>query len=312
MAEQLHLLLGTIVLRPYVFAFLLVYSAAAAAHVGWRRMLLFLPLGYALAWFSEFLSINWGFPYGSYYYLHHTVGRELWIAGVPFMDSLSYVFLAYCSYAMALFLLSPLLLRKDNVFILETRALRHSWRILVLSAVLFVFLDIIIDPVALQGHRWFLGQIYGYHVKGLYFGIPLSNFGGWLLVGLAMVGSLQLLDRIPSLEPHKAPPFSRIPYIALLGPVLYVSVLVFNVTITFWIGETLLGLVDCMLICFPALLAFFFTLYKQEHLSPELIERHLRESPRWRGTQLGLFPFQKTALRQQFPQSKGRKTQNSV
>ena len=33
--------------------------------------------------------------------------QELWVAGVPFMDSLSYVFLAYASYSLALVALTP-------------------------------------------------------------------------------------------------------------------------------------------------------------------------------------------------------------
>ena len=59
-------------------------------------------LGYLLAWMAEFSAINWGFPFGEYIYIPATVDRELWVAGVPFMDSLSYVFLAYASFSMAL------------------------------------------------------------------------------------------------------------------------------------------------------------------------------------------------------------------
>ena len=65
---------GTVVLRPYVFAFLAIYLAAAATHLGWRRTLLFLPLGYSLAWLSEYSSIHWGFPYGDYFYIPSTAG----------------------------------------------------------------------------------------------------------------------------------------------------------------------------------------------------------------------------------------------
>ena len=61
------------------------------------------------------------------------------------MDSLSYVFLSYCSYSMAIFLLSPVLFVKSNVFVLETHSLRRSWQTLVLGSFLFVFLDLIID-----------------------------------------------------------------------------------------------------------------------------------------------------------------------
>lgn len=277
MPEALHLFLGTVLLRPYVFLFLLVYLVAGAGHIGWKRTLLFLPLGYCIAWTSEFCSIHWGFPYGDYYYIPHTMNEELWIAGVPFMDSLSYVFLSYCSYSMAVFLLSPVHFSKRRVLVLETHALRRSWQTLVLGSFLFVFLDVIIDPVALQGHRWFLGQIYGYRVEGVYFGIPLSNFGGWLLVGITMIATLQFLDRLTSLEPKQISILHSIPWIALAGPMLYVSVLLFNLSITFWIGETLLATVGCLLVAAPALLTFFFTIYKHSHLSKECIDQHAAE-----------------------------------
>jgi uncharacterized membrane protein len=279
MFDFFRLLLGTIVLRPYVFAFLTVYLVAAASHIGWRRTLLFLPVGYSVAWLSEFSSIHWGFPYGHYFYIPNTVDQELWVFGVPFMDSLSYVFLSYCSYSMALFVLSPVLFTKKRVIVLETRRLRRSPQTLILGAFLFVLLDIIIDPVALQGHRWFLGQIYGYREAGLYFGIPMSNFAGWLMVGLTMIGVLQLLDALPSLEPKKSSILARAPGTRLFGPLLYVCILLFNLAVTFWIGECLLGVVGCTVLFFPSLLILFFTLYKQANLSPKHIAEHCRDFP---------------------------------
>jgi uncharacterized membrane protein len=279
MSDFFQLLLGTIVLRPYVFAFLTIYLAAAACHIGWRRTLLFLPLGYSVAWLSEFSSIHWGFPYGDYFYIPNTVDQELWVFGVPFMDSLSYVFLSYCSYSMALFVLSPVLFSKKQFMVLETRRLRRSQHTLVLGASLFVLLDIIIDPVALQGHRWFLGQIYGYRETGLYFGIPMSNFAGWLLVGLAMIGGLQLLDTLPWLEPKNASILTVAPGARLLGPLLYIAILLFNLAVTFWIGEYFLGVVGCIVLFFPSLLMVFFTLYKRANLTPAHIAEHCRDFP---------------------------------
>jgi putative membrane protein len=279
MFDLVRLLYGTLLLRPYVFAFLLVYMAASTAHLGRRRTLVFIPLGYCIAWLSEFSSIHWGFPYGDYFYIPHTVNEELWVFGVPFMDSLSYVFLAYCSYSMAVFLLSPVVFTWQNVFILETRKVRRSWQTLTLGAFLFVLLDIIIDPVALQGYRWFLGQIYGYREVGTYFGIPMSNFGGWLLVGFAMVGALQMLDLSREPDGRSVSILERIPFISLLGPVLYISVLVFNLSVTFHIGEKLLGAVGCLILFFPFLFGVFFTLYKQANLNREHVERHVADFP---------------------------------
>jgi len=279
MFEIFRLILGTVALRPYVFAFLLVYLAAAIAQIGWKRTLLYVPLGYGIAWLSEYSSIHWGFPYGDYYYIPTTVSKELWIAGVPFMDSLSYVFLSYCSYSTAIFLLSPLIVAKGKIFLLDNPALRSSWQTLILGSFLFVFLDIIIDPVALQGHRWFLGQIYGYRVEGIYFGIPMSNFAGWLLVGLVMVYALQLLDKSSWPQCNNKLNFNYIPWIEALGPILYVSVLLFNLLITFWIGEMLLAAVSSLLVFFTLMLAFFFTIYKTKHTDPKLFDHPTKSLP---------------------------------
>jgi len=235
--EFLLLLAGTLALRPYVFIFLGVYLALATLHLGAGRAAAFLALGYGIAWAAEFCSINFGFPFGEYLYIPATLDLELWVAGVPFMDSLSYVFLAYASYCLALTALGG----ERGFQVREDFALQQSRRTLVLGAVLMVALDMVIDPVALRGYRWFLGQIYGYPEGGVYFGVTLSNFAGWFLVGLALIRVMQYLigmaaavrlwdwGRRSMLSP------------ALLGSGLYLGVLGFNLAMTFAIGETCLG-----------------------------------------------------------------------
>ncbi|MBM4286702.1 MAG: carotenoid biosynthesis protein [Deltaproteobacteria bacterium] len=232
-----QLLWGTLILRPYVFIFLTAYLCLATWHLGLGQSVIYLIVGYSIAWLSEFSSIHTGFPYGWYTYIPATRDQELWIGGVPFMDSLSYVFLAYASYSLALLLLRPYQRCPQE------NSPPHSLAPVFLAAVLFVTLDIIIDPLALRGYRWFLGQIYGYPEPGIYFGIPLSNFAGWLLVGVMLTYFLQRLWAW-------SPPFAWLargrrsfPGVAFLGAGLYLGVLIFNLSLTFYIGETLLGLV---------------------------------------------------------------------
>ena len=275
MYELLRLLRGTILLRPYVFAFLAVYFVAGWRHIGWKRTLAYIPLGYGLAWVSEFSSIHWGFPYGDYFYIQSTAHRELWVFGVPFMDSLSYVFLSYCSYSLAVFLMSPVTLWSGNLIALETSLIRRSWQTLILGAFLFVLLDIVIDPVALQGDRWFLGRIYGYRHEGFYFGIPISNFGGWLFVGAVLTGALQALERMFSEDSRPHLPAGRSSWMRLLGPVLYFSVLLFNIAVTFYIGEMLLGLVDLLLLSVLLVPMVLFTFYKDSNISAEAVRTYL-------------------------------------
>ncbi|MBM4295846.1 MAG: carotenoid biosynthesis protein [Deltaproteobacteria bacterium] len=237
---MLSLLIGTVLLRPYVFIFLGAYLLLAAWHLGLGRALAFLILGYLISWAAELCSITWGFPFGEYLYIPATRGRELWVAGVPFMDSLSYVFLAYASYALALAALAPL--SRGSRFRLEAaEAIQGGAGPWILGAVLMVALDIVIDPLALRGYRWFLGQIYGYPEPGVYFGIPLANFGGWLLVALALIRILQYLaTRLPA-RPLWDKGRRRFAGQALLGPLFYLAILGFNLAMTFAIGEACLG-----------------------------------------------------------------------
>jgi hypothetical protein len=241
-------------MRPYVFVFLLVYLLGCSLHLGVKRAVLFCIAGYLIAWLSEYSSIHNGIPYGYYYYIEHTKGKELWVLGVPFFDSLSYVFLAYASYSMALVIISPVLRRNGKIYLLETKRIRNSVYATILGAVFFVYLDIIIDPVTLQGGRWFLGRIYGYPEGGVYFGVTVSNFIGWLVVGFLLIYALQKIDhRLHAMKDWFG---SRYPWRYAIGPCLYCGVVFFNLAVTFYIGEYNLGLVDVFIILLPAFLLY--------------------------------------------------------
>ncbi len=274
------LLIDTILLRPYVFAFLAVYLAGCSLHLGVKRALLFGVAGYGIAWLSEFSSIHNGFPYGHYYYLDGTRGKEIWVLGVPLMDSISYVFLAYASYSLALLVFSPLRRSGRMVYVLETKKIRDSLQARILGALLFVYLDIIIDPVAVRGDRWFLGRIYGYPEQGVYFGVPLSNFLGWFAVGFSMIYVLQKIDQY--LRRIGAPDLIgyKYPWRFLIGPVLYSGVLVFNLSVTFFIREHMLGWAGIFIVLLPAFLLYAIVRDKISRESVETaVAEHYRDFP---------------------------------
>ncbi|MDQ6733691.1 MAG: carotenoid biosynthesis protein [Nitrospirota bacterium] len=248
MADFPGLFIHTLLLRPYVFVFLAAFLLAGRLLLGWRRTGVFFVVSWITAFLCEFSSTRTGIPFGFYYYTGSTVGQELYIADVPFMDSLSFTFLLYASYCLALLFLLPSIPRAGPHLVQLTwdPTVRTSWPVLFLAAVFHTFIDIIIDPVALQGDRWFLGQIYGYPAPGLYFGIPLANFQGWAIVALIALCTYFVIDRrLPSL-PHRVEGTTLTTYL-LLGCGLYYGVLIFNLTITFWIGESLLGLIGLMI-----------------------------------------------------------------
>ncbi len=272
----MDLLLGTFILRPYVFGFLAAFLLAGAVDLGWRRTLLFGAWVGPLAWLSEFSSTRTGIPFGLYHYTGTTRGQELFIADVPLMDCLSFTFLAYAAFCLA-----RAVLRRQRV---------SPATLALASGVLMMLLDVVIDPIAVRGDRWFLGHIFYYPHGGVYFGVPLSNFAGWMILGAAGVGGYLLWSRGTDRHPGRpalvgtvsvaaaggggapvvgrgtdrspaaahggeagpltgwgATSFDRYGRRVWPGIALYYAVLGFNLVVTGWIGEWRLLMVGAVL-----------------------------------------------------------------
>lgn len=105
---------------------------------------------------AEFIGLQTGFPFGSYIY---TDILGIKFAGVPLVISLAWMTLI--------------------VYVREMLGgLNLSRTGLALTGALWITcLDLIIDPLAVN-----LLSYWQWKTVGLYYGIPLTNFGGWFLV----------------------------------------------------------------------------------------------------------------------------------
>ena len=143
------------------------------------------------------------------------------LAGVPFFDSLSYSFLTFAGYSTADFLLS------------KSSSKLKTLKLILLGALLTMLLDVIIDPVATMGERWFLGKIHFYAHPGLYFGVPATNFVGWFLVALTIISFNFIIWKIfPNVfvkEPIKKSEW--------IYPAFYIGIALFNIGISLWLRE---------------------------------------------------------------------------
>lgn len=210
----MDLLVGSLLLRPYVFLFLAAFLLAGVSDLGLRRTLLFGGVLWPIAWAAEFSSTRVGIPFGLYHYTGLTRGQELYIADVPFFDSLSFTFLAYAAFCLA-------------------RRVLAGWTLpfgatASLAGFLMMMLDVVIDPAAVRGERWFLGHLFYYPQGGAYFSVPLSNFAGWWLVGTLGVA---MYEACAGRESRSGA--GRVG----AGIALYYAVLGFNLAVTAWIGE---------------------------------------------------------------------------
>lgn len=217
--------------RSYVFLFLLayLYLAIRSKGVGWTCA--FLICGYAIALLSEGLSIRTGFPYGWYVYLYQNIEPQSLVWGVPFWDSISYVFLSYAGLGLA-------------EYVTGTKRYPSRFMIIFLAALFTVILDMVIDPIAHMGGRWFLGEIYYYPHPGFYFDVPVSNFLGWFGVSALIAGVGLGMEAIFRKDTTGNKKF-------ILSPLFYFVIFVFNLGITIFLQEWLLLFCDVLLLALP-------------------------------------------------------------
>ena len=231
------LLLSTLLFRWYVFFFWGVGLVALSRATGMLGGVLRFAVAWGVAYLFEWSSARPGgwFPFDHYQYLPTTKDREIWLGILPLMDSLSFAFLAVGALG-----LTGLAVRRSLGEILAAPG--WLWRrLLPVAVLLFTAIDMVIDPVALRGSRWFLGQIYDYPDGGAYFGVTLSNFVGWAVTGTAILVLWRFLPlRGEGREEGGAPD-------RLLPPFLYLSVYLFNLSVALWLREWGIASADILL-----------------------------------------------------------------
>ncbi len=275
----MHLLLSTIALRPYVFVFLASFLFISIVNFGLRTTLLFGALTYVVGLSCEYSSVHNGFPFGLYHYVETTRGQEIWVLGVPLFDSISYTFLAFASYTVAILLCSPLYRRGWDLRVLDTWRIRRSSRVWLMAALFMVMVDVVVDPLSVLGGRWFLGRIFWYDPPGPYFGVPISNYLGWYLVASVSIAIFQALDfRLNRRLPGK--PLGMLPALpsrALAGPMLYIGIAGFGIAMLFIIHAPAIGWAS-VFIFLPLFVMTLHTLTRSEcRGDASAIARHLAD-----------------------------------
>lgn len=198
----------------YVSSVLISLPAFVAlfAHLGPRRAAASVLAVSAFAYAIESVGVATGLPYGPFYY-GEALGPKLF-GLAPYLLPVTYVPLVIGAVAAA------------------WGPPRLTARV-VLSALFLVLIDGVLDPGATALGFWTWTQ------GGPYYGVPLSNFAGWLLSGAVSATLLLTLGR-----PRTPPPpgaldsailslafwtgaavFSGLAFPALLGLLLYASFL---------------------------------------------------------------------------------------
>src|SRR5436309_11033138 len=106
---------------------------------------------------------------------------------------------------------------------------RSKVALVVIGGIATMTVDVVVAPVSVRGSQWFLGDLFRYESHGPWFGVPLGNFGGWVLVAAAVIG----LDLLAAGGEPVRP--------AVRGVLLAAGVIAFDLVLAFAIGATLAG-----------------------------------------------------------------------
>jgi uncharacterized membrane protein len=149
----------------------------AVGRLGARRALLIFVFGFGISLASELSGTGTGYPFGAYSYsglLGYKIGGL-----VPFNIPTSWFFMLYCSLAIC----GRVLRVADDG--------ASKWRWAVVAGLVLTAWDVSMDPAMVRTVHWVwhlvpeaqqtpLQRIF---VSDIFYGMPLSNWLGWLLTG---------------------------------------------------------------------------------------------------------------------------------
>ncbi len=181
-AGATHILLGA----AAMFAF-------GVVTIGWAKTSIFLVVSFTLSITSELVGTGTGWPFGNYEYTSF-LGYKV-LDRVPYTIPLSWFYIGFAS-----FLLATVLARR---FRLGNVAL---WAVLIGTWLLTVW-DLVLDPA--MAHESLHIKFWIWDETGPYFGMPVKNFIGWSLTGLAFMAVSRWIwgedvetDDMPMLFPY--------------------------------------------------------------------------------------------------------------
>jgi len=157
-----------IILSVFVQGALAVLFLSQAA--GWPRTAAIVGIVVVVAWASEAIGVRTGIPFGAY---HYTDRLQPQLLDVPVLIPLAWLMMLPPAWAVA----QRITARTSGAAFVAARALA------------FTAWDLFLDPQMVHWGLWAWDQ------PGQYFGIPLVNFAGWLLVSALIT----FLARPPSL-----------------------------------------------------------------------------------------------------------------
>jgi uncharacterized membrane protein len=146
---------------------ILLLTVHAVLALGWTEAAIFAAICLTITFAVENLGATTGFPFGRYAFLVDAGLPR--VGAIPIIVGPLYFGMGYASWVIANLLVGPRVERPQHRYALVAVPL--------MAAFVMTQWDVVMDP---SGST--LGKAWAWFNGGGYFGVPLSNFLGWLLV----------------------------------------------------------------------------------------------------------------------------------
>lgn len=180
----------------------LIFFAFSLGHAVWslggRQALLFLGLSFSVSLLFESVGVLTGWVYGPYHYTDRLGFKVFGL--VPLLIPVAWFMMIYPSHVLVERLAGAG--RGSGLG-------RTAW-LAGLSALAMTAWDLVMDPIMVATGNW------AWEVKGAYFGIPLRNYGGWLVTTFSIYLLYRLIAarRAPRPWGASSPRFHSLPLLA--------------------------------------------------------------------------------------------------
>ena len=142
-----------------------------ATYWGLTNITIFMIITLVVTLVLEIIGSKSGYIFGGKYHYNQDNTPGYVISGIPVLIPIAWFGIIYMSINFVYFLTDIQFPFRDDI----------DYYFTILIAIFVVVLDLVLDPLAVDENRW------SWESPGIYYGVPLFNFLGWLLVTIIVL-----------------------------------------------------------------------------------------------------------------------------
>ena len=138
---------------------------------GVLNIVIFLTITFIVSLLLEIIGSKTGYVFGGKYHYNNDNTPGFILFGIPILIPIAWFGIIYMSINFCNYITNVRFPFEDSI--------NHFF--IILTAIFVMLLDLVLDPLAVDEKRW------NWELPGIYYGIPILNFLGWLLVPLLIL-----------------------------------------------------------------------------------------------------------------------------